>query len=433
MRIGFAKRNITPKAETFGSFRLSGVKRHSGVHDPLFVHALAVEANRRRCLLVSVDGVAIPTQRAAALRKRLVAALGLEPASVLLAATHTHNGPETLNEEDDSRIRVWQGLGQAILGAAEEAAGKMTETRLRYTYCDLPIAINRYQHRLKIGENTVDPRLDVLAFEDAQGKHLGVLYHYAAHPTCAMRAESRISGDYCGLADRTIEKELGGFAMFFNGACGNINLEVGERSFASARRHAAQVAKAAMRAISRSPDPVDNVCLEFQVREVALDIKTDLPELDVSEDLAAWQRELERIRATEWRATIADPVRQDEAFALYQKYRTALWRQLLHERATCHPVETVSLQCLHFGPLTLVAVPGELFVEHQLWLQKQFPERRVAVVGYANGYVGYIPTRESLAAETYETQATLMHRVDGAAGAKLMTTAVECIRSLPED
>ena len=244
MRIGFAQKDITPEAETFGSFRLSGVKRHSGVHDPLFAHALVIDADQRRCLLLSIDVAAIPTRRATELRQRLAKTVGIEPAAVLLAATHTHNGPETLNEESDSR------------------------------------------------------------------------------------------------------------------------------------------------------------------------------------------QELERIRGTEWRAVVADEERQDEAFGLYQKYRTTLWKQLLGERYGNKPVESVPVQCIYLGPLTLVAVPGELFVEHQLRLQEQFPDHRVAIVGYANGYAGYIPTREALAQETYETQATLMHRVDGEAGERLMTAAAGMIRSL---
>ncbi len=71
VKIGFFKSDITPSAETYGSFRLSWVKRHSGVHDPLFAHALVIEVEQSRCLLVSVDVVAIPTGRATALRERL--------------------------------------------------------------------------------------------------------------------------------------------------------------------------------------------------------------------------------------------------------------------------------------------------------------------------------------------------------------------------
>lgn len=429
VKIGFFKSEITPSAETYGSFRLSGVKRHSGVHDPLFAHALVIEVEQSRCLLVSVDVVAIPTGRATALRKRLGARLKLEPAAVLLAATHTHNGPETLNEEEDPRIDVWPDIERKIVAAAEKAAGHMFEARLVFTHCELPMAINRYQHRLGMTGNTIDPRLDLLVFEDLQGRHLGVLYHYAAHPTCAMRAEHRISGDYCALANRIIESEFGGFSMFFNGACGNVNLEVGERSFQRARERASQLAAAVVGTASKSGEPVLDLQLDWEERAVCLGIKSDLAECDASDELDALRMELERIRESEWRAVIADPERQNETFRLYQKYRTTLWKKLLRERYADNPTETVPLQCIHLGPLSLVAVPGELFVEHQLWLQEQFPNRRVMTIGYANGYAGYIPTRESLACETYETQATLMHRVDGEAGARLMAAAADMVKA----
>ena len=427
-QIGYAQKDITPYANAFGSYRLSGVKRHSGIHDPLFAHVLAIRDDRRACLLVSLDVVAVPSERADETKAVLARISDIDPAAILIAATHIHNGPETLNEENDPRIRVWDDMQQVVTEAAKEALRHLTHTRVFWARRDLPIATNRYQHRLGQTENTTDPQLDVLIFEAPTGKHLGVLYHYAAHPTCAMAVEQRVSGDYSGLADRIIEQRTDGFSMFFNGACGNINLEVGNRSFERAQKRADEMAGGVIGVLAGQRVRIE-ASLAWANRVVQVGIKRDMGNLDIPPDLEEQKAVLERMRASEWKAVITDPKRQQDAFQRYQVYRQALWRVLLRKRYADRPTEALPLQCLRIGPVILVAVPGELFIEHQLRLQARFPERRVMIFGYANGFCGYIPTAEAMAAPMYETQASLMHRLDGRAGDLMMAAAAEMIRS----
>ena len=428
MQIGFAQKDITPYGNAFGSYRLSGVKRHSGIHDPLFAHALVIRDGGHVCLLVSLDVSMFSKRQADEMKGYLAGAVGIDPDAILIAATHTHNGPETLNEEDDLRITIWQDIRRAVVAAATEALERLDDARVSWAQRDLPIATNRYQYRLGQTGNTIDPRLDALIFESQTGKHFGVLYHYAAHPTCAMAAEQKVSGDYCGLADRIIEQRTGGFSMFFNGACGNVNLEVGERTFERAQKRAEEVAGVVMTALEGPKTPIERG-LAWGNGVVQVGIKRDLANLDIPTDLEEQKAVLERVRASEWETVIADPKRQQKLFRQYQVYRMALWRRLLLERYAGWPTEDLPLQCVRIGSVVLVAVPGELFIEHQLRLQEQFPERRVMIVGYANGFFGYIPTAEAMTAPTYETQASLMHRVDGQAGDRLMTVAVEMIRA----
>lgn len=429
MQVGFAQRDITPYGNPFGGYRLSGVKRHSGIHDPLFAHVLAIRVGERTCLLCSLDIGMLPQERADDAKAEIARTLGIEPAAILIAATHTHSGPETLNEEDDPRIGIWDPIQQSLVEAASEAADGLTAAKLSWAKADLPIAVNRFQHRLGRSGNTIDRHLDVLIFESPAGKHLGLLYHYAAHPTCAMGTEHKVSGDYCGLADRIIEKRTGGFSMFLNGACGNINLEVSERSFARAEERAGEVA-AGVFATLTGPRTRIEPTVDWVAGSIRVGIKRELEHLDVPNDLERKKAVLEQDFRSRWQEVVGDPRRQEEAFLQYDAYRKALWKVLIRREYAQRPTEEVHLQCIRIGPMVLVAVPGEMFIEHQLRLQKQFPGQRVLVVGYANGYVGYIPTSEAMTSKTYETQTSLVHRVDGQAGDRLVAAAGEMIRSL---
>jgi hypothetical protein len=57
----------------------------------------------------------------------------------------------------------------------------------------------------------------------------------------------------------------------------------------------------------------------------------------------------------------------------------------------------MTLEALDLGAVTLVAVPGELFLElgEAIRSSSANPANPVIVLGYANGYLGYLPTRNA--------------------------------------
>jgi hypothetical protein len=61
----------------------------------------------------------------------------------------------------------------------------------------------------------------------------------------------------------------------------------------------------------------------------------------------------------------------------------------------------VELQGVRVGGAVFLAVPAEVFVEVGLRL-KQVAPRRTFIIGIANGYIGYLPTREAHEVGGYE-------------------------------
>ena len=62
----------------------------------------------------------------------------------------------------------------------------------------------------------------------------------------------------------------------------------------------------------------------------------------------------------------------------------------------------VEVQVIALGELALVGVSGELFVMPALWLKRQSPFPFTFVIGYANGYNGYLTTQEAWEQGGYE-------------------------------
>jgi hypothetical protein len=84
---------------------------------------------------------------------------------------------------------------------------------------------------------------------------------------------------------------------------------------------------------------------------------------------------------------------------------------------------TAEVQALRVGEAAIVALPGEVFVELGLAIKAASPARPTAVVGLANGYLGYIPDLAGFAQGGYETWAARSASVGPGAGEALVTAA----------
>jgi hypothetical protein len=64
-----------------------------------------------------------------------------------------------------------------------------------------------------------------------------------------------------------------------------------------------------------------------------------------------------------------------------------------------------SVQVMHIAGVVLVAVPCELFVEYALEMRQRIAQltgKSTCVVGYANGYIGYVVTPRARETGGYE-------------------------------
>ena len=125
---GFPRRAWLP--DLLGRAEPEGVARPAtGVHDPIKVRALVLEAGGARLLWLTVDLVGMDPTLLADLRTRLDQ-LGLRYAAVIAAASHTHSGPGAFarselfgfiavdRESPRVRGRIYAAMEDAEIGRA---------------------------------------------------------------------------------------------------------------------------------------------------------------------------------------------------------------------------------------------------------------------------------------------------------------------------
>lgn len=366
-----------------------------GVCDELTVGALVLGNDDRRIAIVSADIAAVDEE----LVGDVAAMAGLDRAELVVCASHTHSGPAgvvpRLHPADADR-------GEPALRAAFVAActATLADARRRLEPVELLVgatdtaglASNRND-----ADGPYDRRLSILATRALSGDLRSVLVHFACHPTI-LGADSRlVSADFPGALRRALRalphaRARSAEILYLNGAAGDISTRYSRRGqdMAEVERVGAGLATAAAAALLDA-QPVEGP-IRYGRERVEL---TPRP----------LGREARVPRATHHllgREPVAAERRQVETRA-----QGAALLERLREIGTGPIRATFDVEAWALGDVALVSVPGELFASLGASIVATSTSTSpTLVLGYANGYVGYLPDRAAYANGTYEALAS---------------------------
>ncbi len=225
---------------------------------------------------------------------------------------------------------------------------------------------------------TIDPFLKTVSFW-ANETPVAVLTWYATHPQ-SHYGKGHVTADFVGMARSTREAALPGVShIHFNGAGGNLG--AGKWNDGSPENRpvlAARLAEGMEKAWEGSRKmALAELTLDWAVEPVILPIREDVDDTVVAK-------------------TLAD-VQEKDTFRV-RMAREIAFRQRMGDGV---PIEITRLR---LGPLQLLQMPGELFVEYQIAAQDMAQDTMVCVAAYGDYGTGYIGTERAYAEGGYETK-----------------------------
>jgi hypothetical protein len=306
----------------------------------------------------------------------------------MLSATHTHSGPCTIHlhecgSYDPAYVVLLQGR---LREAAEAALGQTEECEVVATEGHLDLAVDRRQQASK----HTDPRVAALGFRRNDGTFKAVLVNYPIHAVALGSSNRQISADMPGQAALRLSRLLWGnpVVLVTNGACGNLNPPAENVPFAQIEAWGGQIADAvAVRIAQTPPTPGPLFRVATRIFPLPLDV------LDVA-GIEAFARKalLDKKSLADWG----------------DKYRRTVeqWRSTLVAAAQAGRVidhREAELFAVRLGDVILLGANAEVFSEFTDWLRVD-TARKVYVVGYANGDMGYLPTQAAYGEGGYEVE-----------------------------
>ncbi len=446
MKAAFAERDITPAV----GMEMPGASRrtvHQGTtHDPCKVRAAVFEDGGSGAALVSVDAVIVPRSLVCAARKKIEARCGIVSAAVMIAATHTHSGGPLgfyeLGQFDHAPSWI-QHLAYAgspcvdvgyarhveaqIVSAVTEAWERRTEVLCGAAMGRAQKAAFTRRFRMRNGRTytfpgqgnpdilseagPIDPGVGVLGVWDSRGRLAGCIVNFACHPNTK---PGGTSADWVYYLESVLRAGVDADAvvLFMNGACGDVTAvdtmsrytdQVGERW---TRRIGARVGAAAMEALFDAvPGPIAPVATRVAQLRFA-------------------RRQPSRMQLEEARQLVrADEPLQDGSAQWFFAKETLL----LDSLCSREPDATVEIQTVQIGPTVFLACPGELFCELGLALKASSRFPMTFPISLANGFCGYLPTREALSRTGggYETRLTGHSNLAATAGEDIVKALLD--------
>ena len=404
-KAGFSKVCISPPvgAPLAGFAARQEVSR--GIHDDLYACALVLSNEDSAAAFVSVDVLALPDDFVRDVREEIRGATGIPPECVMIASTHTHAGPVTIRTFFNPDGSVDEGylrrLADAITAAVAGAAASRFPARVGVGSASVEgVGVNRRSP----DHEPVDREVGLIKVEDAAGRTRAVFINYACHPTVLGPDNLLVTRDFPGFAVSEVEEALGPgcFAMFVNGTQGNISMGHSSelsaigiitpgRTFERAAELGHLLARATLEALP-GIETTDAPALGASSVTVGLPAKTYPPR---EETERALREAGERLANAAGDGERLNRAKSEHLYASIENFYAG---EVHRVSGGLLPVE---LQAIRVGEAVFVAVPAEVFVEVGLRLKRVAP-RKTFIVGIANGYIGYLPTREAHEVGGYE-------------------------------
>lgn len=407
LRLATFRADVTPP---IGAPLCGGlVKPVVGVSEPLLALGVVILSDAKPVVLCAVDWCEIRAGDHVHWREVLAQAAGTTPERVAVQSLHQHNAPladsavHRLLAEGDAPVKVldieWaeralKGVAASIEAALKnpspvthmahgQAAVEKVASNRRILGDDGKIAKMRLSSTKDaalqaLPEGLVDPMLKTISFWNGE-KKLAVLHYYATHPM-SYYGDGMVTYDFVGTARERRTQDDGVPHVYFTGCGGNIAAGKYNDASKEARVRLSENIHAAMVASEKEMKRLPLTKMEWRARPVVLKPNPEFPE----------ERMLKVVENT---ATAASP-----------RISAALRVGFIRQSAAGVPIQFTSL---HLGDdVCLLHLPGETFIEYQLFAQQQRPGGFVATASYGDGVPGYIPLEKSFAEGGYEpTQA----------------------------
>ncbi|MCS7272715.1 MAG: neutral/alkaline non-lysosomal ceramidase N-terminal domain-containing protein [Fimbriimonadales bacterium] len=257
LQAGAAALKITPTKQVFLAGYSPNRPNTGGVHDDIWARALVVQAGQERLAIVVCDLLGLLRDDVQKIRQRVKT---VPPERVMVLCTHTHSGPDTIGLWGPSPTQsgrdeeYMQFVIETAARAVDEAAAKMQPATVGFA----KTTIEGVAYNFRV-EKIVDTEAAVMQFRSkADGKVIATLTNFACHPE--VLNNDQLTSDFCHWYYQTVESQVGGVAIFANGALGGMISPAPDpnspapkgRDWARAERYGKRIAERALEAIANA-------------------------------------------------------------------------------------------------------------------------------------------------------------------------------------
>lgn len=406
LQVGVFRCDATPPAGH--PLRGPGTRPLEVVDDPLLAKGVILFDGSTRYVLCALDWCALRGSAYDLFRKKIAAAAETRESHVAVQCLHQHNAPiadidaqllldrhppviryqdlQFLEEVTDriaavvrdarKRMRTFTHVGFGSAKVEKFASNRRVlmpdgTLRVRYSSTKDPVLKGA-------PEGKSDPWLRTVTLFDGD-QPLVRLHYYATHPQSYYN-DGRATSEPPGLARVRLEKEEGVPQIYFTGCQGDVAAGKYNEGTPEDRVRLTERLYAGMKGAIAATRSVPVTAIDWRTTEVVFPLRSELE----------WAEE-------RFRRDLADPQSKNRVMAA--------WVLSWYERVKQRP--GVALSRLRLGPVWILHLPSEPFIEYQLYAQGLRSAEFVAVAALGECGMGYICTEDAFAQGGYEPTMSL--------------------------
>ncbi len=434
LKAGAATVIITPEESHF-LFGYPFIERMStGTHDDLLSSALYLTDGKKHILFISNDVIYINKESTARIRNGISEKTGIPASGILIAATHTHSAPVTVDLAISANDPIVPKVDKNYLGFMEEstvrAACQAVENAVS---AEIAVVVGdatgagTNRHNPEWAKDTDVPAMFV---KNKNNDFIGCMLVCNMHPTILHEDSTLYSGDFPHFVRETLRKEVLGndcSVVYFTGTAGNQSPRHVTKSntFDEAKRIGQIVANSIISKMTETVSFTSDISILISQKFIDLPKRT-FPSVGWAEEhrnktkryfeeLKINSKNLREIRTAEVNWFGSEELLYLSKLAQDNKLEKAYGSSL--------PAE---IQTIKVGEWKFAAWPGEVFVEYGLELKNHFED--IALITYANGELqGYIVTKEAQEKGFYEAGNSFF---DYKAGELMLSETIRELKSM---
>ncbi len=323
-------------------------------------------------------------------------------------------------------VTVWRGI-------------KFDENGTPYTQDPDIMLLRGYRPKLDVFDkpiyfdNNADPMAYLFMFKNKQGKTLGTITRFAAHPDVAVlfehsnnperSKEYHYDYDWTGYLADEMEHIYGGVGMYINGPCADLatkkdcsDADTYEKSENECKRLAASIGGRIRRIFDKTARKLDTEqVFKTETFSIELPMKEDIPynyaEIDnMQVRIDSIQQQLDDAIANNASPAVVKKLIDDRWRAQHIPYLCRGERFGFTAKELSEHKRTVNVTALRLCGYLFVGVPGESLVDMTLWLRSRFTGTKTIPVDQIGGYYNYMATPRSMTLGGYTYWASWVRR-----------------------
>lgn len=389
--VGVGQEVITPK---LGAMLLgyTPLRPALSVHDDLHVTVFAFETNGVQALYLAADlcNMYYPELE---LREQICRATGVPVTHIVVSCTHTHSGPHTAKENEETFFYMEDIFIPACIRASNAALENRRIAQMGVGTAYSEVAVNRRQikedGKMTHGQNphgSWDPTMTVVSFRQPDGTPIGNIIQYGCHNTASGKNDE-VTRDWCGVAIDRLQQVSGGVTAFINGCGGDCGPRLPNGKTTGNLQMAMELGgKAAIDAVNawRSIKLWQNAPLKV----LSGDIVLPMMKVTVENTLAQAEK-------------LGDPEKL-KGIPLNCYKRLMERAEYLRQGNTPKTEQVIERTVIALGPVAFMPLPFEPFSMITLRIKDHSPFPYTLCPGYSNGAMSYFPSIDQISRGGYE-------------------------------